>query len=55
MVRVYRTTTDKLDNALVQLQEEGHRIKLPVQWTGGRDWVIFFDDSLHIERDGTRA
>ena len=44
MIRSYRTTVDKLDGALVKLQEDGHEIKLPVVWVGSRDWVIFFDD-----------
>jgi hypothetical protein len=39
MYYVYRTTTDKLSDALTSIGEAGDVIVQPT-WMGGRDWLI---------------
>jgi hypothetical protein len=43
MYYVYRSTTDKLNEAFQRIEEAGDKpAALPV-FTGGRDWVIFVE------------
>lgn len=45
---VIRTTTDKLE-AVIAEQENEDRILLSSQFTGGRDWVLFFSQMITLE------
>lgn len=40
MFYVYRSTTDKLNEALQRIAEAGDEAQMPLYWLGGRDWLI---------------
>lgn len=40
--KVYRSTTDKLNDAFARIEEEGDEVVPPLYWLGGRDWLVLY-------------
>ena len=40
--KVYRATTDKLNDAFERIEAEGDEVVPPLYWLGGRDWLILY-------------
>ncbi|MEO5665516.1 MAG: hypothetical protein ABIR39_19800 [Nocardioides sp.] len=40
--KVYRSTTEKLNEAFARIEVEGDEVVPPLYWLGGRDWLVLF-------------
>lgn len=40
--KVYRSTTDKLNEAFARIEAEGDEVVPPLYWLGGRDWLVLY-------------
>lgn len=43
--KVYRSTTDKLNDAFARIEAEGDEVVPPLYWLGGRDWLVMYREA----------
>jgi len=43
--KVYRATTDKLNEAFARIEAEGDEVVPPLYWLGGRDWLVLYREA----------